>query len=294
MPRRSPAPRPLAAIVFAAVLALLAAACGPGDGGIPGATATAPAGGGPGATPAGPGSGARARIVNLHVPAKGEPGPVDVYLKPFALEGDTPAFSIPYGAIGDFFDPDPDGDSNVFLSVYRPGENGNGNSIMSWTETVAAGDTLTFVLTTGENTDADGNRFGQLQTFDHVIAEGAPAPTAGNALLMVNTVALENVTTDSDDAYMLVSTGGTGCARAVSDTDGGRGLLGRQLDYLLAPGSASISFHRYPSDGSGGDCSESPFLADVPVTLAADERALLLLYAPKVGDYRTLLVPLEP
>lgn len=294
MSRRSPASRPFAAALLSVLLALLTAACGTGDPGIPGGTPTAPTGGGPGATPAGPGSGAQARIVNLHVPAKGEPGPVDVYLKPFALEGDKPAFSVPYGEIGAFFDPDPDGDTNVFLSVYRPGETGNGNSIMSWTETVAKGDTMTFVLSTGENLDADGNRFGQLQTFDHVVTGDVPRPTAGSALLMVNTVALENVTSDMDDYYMLVSAGGSGCANAFYDTDGGRGLLGRQLDYLLPPGSTAISFHRYPSDGSGGDCSETPFLADVPVTLAADERVLLLLYAPKADDYRTLLVPLEP
>lgn len=296
MPHRPGAPRSIVALILSALLVLLVTACGSGDAGTPGVTATAPTGGsGPGATAvAGPGSGAKARIVNLYVPATGAPGPVEVYLKPFALEGDTPAFSVPYGEIGTFFDPDPDGDTNVFLSVYRPGVTGNGNSIMSWTDTVATGDVTTSVLATGPNTDSDGNRFGQTFEFDHGPAGQLAVPSAGLALLVVNAAALENVIPDLGDSYLFVSTG-QGCAPAYYDTADTRSLLGRQLEYQLPPTTTTISIHRYPADESGfADCSNTPLLADVPVAIGAAGPVLLLLYAPNVDEYRTMLVPLEP
>ena len=292
---RSITHRTVTASLVAVILALIVAACGSGNTGLPGeSVAPTTGGGGPGPQDTGrPASGAKARIVNLYVPGKGEPGPVDVYLKPYALEGDTPAFSIPYGEIGAFFDPASDTDGNVFVSVYRQGETGNGTSIMSWTDTVTSGDITTNVLGTGENLDENGDRFGQLWSFDHGPAGQLPSPSAGDALLVANATALENVVPDARDSYLFLSTG-QGCRPAYFDTESSQGLLGRQLEYQLPLATTSLSIYKYPPDTGLPDCGNAPLLADVPIALAADWPVALLIYAPKAGDYRTMLVPLEP
>lgn len=294
--RRRRAQRAIVAPLLTSLVTLILVACGSGGPGVPGATAARATGAAAaGQTEAaGPGSGVKARIVNLYVPAKGEPAPVDVYLKPFALEGDTPALSVPFGQIGAWLDPDPDGDTNVFMSVYRPGETGNGNAVMSWTETVAEGDVMTFLLATGESTDDAGNRLGQLQTFDHGPAGQLPAPSAGNALLVANTLPLENVVPDVRDNYLFLSTG-QGCLAAYDDTADSHGLLGRQLSYEIPSATKTVSIHEYSSETSGfPDCANTALLADVPVTLASGWPVVLVVYAPKADDYRTILVPLEP
>lgn len=290
---------------------VLAVGCSSGGSGSPGAqsSASTPGGAEPNATsgvPAAAGglpdghrsSGAKVRIVNAYAPLNGAPGPLDIYASPWAAEGDTPLLSVPYGTASAFFDPTvSDGAGDMAFSAYWAGTQGNGSELISQSETLKGGEVITFIITTGDSMQDSGRPFGQIQPFfaeasGSTFGQATPAP--GKALLFVDTVGIDNVLSATDGSAWYFGTG-NGCTKAIDDdantlTAAGPGSAGT---YLLEPGAYTGSIYAYGSTFNGlPTCDGSPLVGNVAVQAVADQTTVLLVYAPKDGDIRTLVVPL--
>jgi hypothetical protein len=89
---------------------------------------------------------------------------------------------------------------------------------------------------------------------------------------------------------------GTGCTKAINDdanTLSGVGPGGGST-YQLDPGSYTGSIHAYASDDTTIPTCDNPALVgNLAIKAVADQTAILLVYAPKDGDLRTLLIPLD-
>jgi hypothetical protein len=244
-------------------------------------------------------SGAKVRIVNAYAPLNGDPGPIDVYTAPWAGDGDTPLLSVPYGTVSEYFDPTVSDDAgDMFLSMYWAGTKGNGNELISQTETLKGGEVITFIVATGDSTQDSGRRFGSIQAFFQTAsgeAFGQSTPAPGKALLFVDTNGTENVLTAPDSTAWYFSAG-TGCTKAINDdanTLSGVGPGGGST-YQLDPGSYTGSIHAYASDDTTIPTCDNPALVgNLAIKAVADQTAILLVYAPKDGDLRTLFIPLD-
>jgi hypothetical protein len=244
-------------------------------------------------------SGAKVRIVNAYAPLDGDPGPIDIYAAPWAGDGDTPLLSVPYGTVSAYFDPTVSDDAgDMFLSMYWAGTKGNGNELISQTETLKGGEVITFIVATGDSTQDSGRRFGSIQAFyqtanGETFGQSTPAP--GKALLFVDTNGTENVLTAPDSTAWYFSAG-TGCTKAINDdtnTLSGVGPGGGST-YQLDPGSYTGSIHAYASDDTTIPTCDNPALVgNLAIKAVADQTAILLVYAPKDGDLRTLFIPLD-
>lgn len=243
-------------------------------------------------------SGAKARIVNAYAPLDGAPGPLDIYASPWAAEDDTPLLSVPYGTASAFFDPTvSDNAGDMALSAYWAGTTGNGSELISQSETLKGGEVITFIITTGDSTQDSGRRFGQIQSFFAEASGGTfgqATPEPGKALLVVDTVGIDQVLPATDGSTWYFGTG-NGCTKAIDDdantlTAAGPGSAGT---YQLEPGAYTGSIYAYGSDFNGfPTCDGSPLVGDVGIQAVADQTTVLLVYAPKDGDIRTLVVPL--
>lgn len=238
-------------------------------------------------------SGALVRVFNAYAPLNGEPGPVDLYSRPFALEGATPKLTVPYGTMSELFDPTvSDEAGDMFLSIYWAGTTGNGSELISKTETLKGGEVITFFLTTGPSTQSGGRRFGASQTFFHQPKEdpfaAAGVPTT-KGLLMVDTVGLEEVLAEPSTYRMFFGIG-TGCYKAVKDTESSMQSVGPGTGATFAfdPGRYSGTVYNDPN------CAANPIVQNVPFEIAAGGRSMLFVYAPKENDFRAAVVPLEP
>lgn len=244
-------------------------------------------------------SGAKVRIVNAYTPLDGDPGPIDIYAAPWAAEGDAPLLSVPYGTVSEYFDPTVSDDAgDMFLSAYWPGTQGNGSELISQTETLKGGEVITFIVTTGSSTQDSGRRYGGIQPFFQKASGGTfgqATPAPGKALLLVDTYGLENVLAAPDSATWYLSAG-NGCAKGINDDANsltGAGPGGGGV-YQLDPGSYTGSFHAYARDDSSvPTCDNSALLGNLAIHAVADQTAILLVYAPKDGDLRTLFIPLD-
>ena len=273
------------------------------SGGSPAASTSGAAAGTPGAAgglPAGhrP-SGAKVRIVNAYAPLNGDPGPIDVYAAPWAAEGDKPILSVPYGTVSDYFDPTVSDDAgDMFLSMYWAGTQGNGTELISQTETLKGGEVITFIVATGDSTQDSGRPFGSIQAFFQTASGGTfgqTTPAPGKALLIVDSNGVENVIAKPDSATWFFSAG-TGCTKAINDDANslsGAGPGGGGT-YQLDPGSYTGSIHAYASDDTTIPTCDNPSLVgNLAIKAVADQTAILLVYAPKDGDLRTLFIPLD-
>ena len=244
-------------------------------------------------------SGAKVRIVNAYAPLNGAPGPIDVYAGPWAGDGDTPLLSVPYGTVSDYFDPTVSDDAgDMFLSMYWAGTKGNGNELISQTETLKGGEAITFIVATGDSMQDSGRPFGSIQAFFQKASGGTfgqSTPAPGKALLIVDSNGVENVIAKPDSATWFFSAG-TGCTKAINDdanTLSGAGPGGGGT-YQLDPGSYTGSIHAYAKDDpSIPTCDNAALIGNLAIKAVADQTAILLIYAPKDGDLRTLFIPLD-
>ena len=294
------------------VVGALVAACSGGSSGGGGPAASEDGGGGsnPGATlPAGGdssggavgrASGAKVRIVNAYTPLNGDPGPIDIYAEPWASEGDRPLLSVPYGTVSDWFDPTvADEQGDMFLSAYWAGTTGNGNSLIDQTETLKGGEAITFFVATGSEPQESGRRYGAIQAFYGQAGNGEAlqnTPASGKARLVVTAVGLDNVLANPDAATWYLSLG-NGCTKGVGDDEFTQTALspGAGASYDVDPGANTAAIHAYGMDNTSiPDCSNAAIVGDIPLTLAADRTTALFIFAPKDGDLRTLVVPLQP
>ena len=242
---------------------------------------------------------ALARVVNLFNPVKSDPGPIDVYAAAFVEAGAKPLLSVPYGQVSQPFDPTVvDDQGDVFLSFYSSGVTGNGKELFSDTRiTVKGGENLVFYLVTGILQD-DGTYGGALGTKSASPAGAFGAVEtlpAGKALVDLETGGAAPAIKPTESMSWLVSFGAS-CASGLTGGPEDIAILrpgqgGARLP--VDPGSATLSLHEFDeSAGVAPDCSNKSFL-DIPLTLTAEEYTLVLVYAPKDGDIRTLEVPLS-
>jgi len=271
---------------------------GASGGAEPSITTAVPAAGG--GLPAGNrASGAKVRIVNTYAPLNGDPGPIDIYASPWAAEGDTPLLSVPYGTVSEFFDPTvSDEAGDMFLSAYWAGTTGNGSELVSQGETLKGGEVITFIVTTGSNTQDSGRRFGGIQAFFQQASGGTfgqATPAPGKSLLVVDTNGVDQVMAAPDSSTWFLSTG-KGCTKTIGDdanslTGAGPGSAGT---YQLDSGSYSGSIHAYAKDDTSFPTCDNPALiSNLAIQAVADQTAILLIYGPKDGDFRTLFIPLD-
>ena len=244
-------------------------------------------------------SGAKVRIVNAYAPLNGDPGPIDVYAAPWAGEGDKPLLSVPYGTVSDYFDPTVSDDAgDMFLSMYWAGTKGNGSELVSQTETLKGSEVITFIVATGDSAQDSGRRFGSIQAFFQKASGGTfgqSTPAPGKALLIVDTTGVENVIAKPDSTTWFFSAG-TGCTKGINDdanslTGAGPGSAGT---YQLDPGSYTGSIHAYAKDDpSIPTCDTAALIDQLAFKAVADQTAILLIYALKDGDLRTVFIPLD-
>jgi hypothetical protein len=241
-------------------------------------------------------SGAKVQIVNAYAPLNEEPGTIDIYAEPWASKGDKPLLSVPYGQVSKWFDPTvADADGNAFLSVYWSGTVGDGNALISKTETLKGGELITYFVTTGSETQESGRRYAGMQPFfadEDLVPFGVDVATEGKAFLVVDSVGIDEVIENPDDWIYNFSLG-DGCAKAIGDdefslTGVGPGTSGT---YLLDPGSYTGSIHARAFDNFDvPTCDGEPILGDLDFDLEADQKAALFIYAPRDGEFRSKFV----
>jgi hypothetical protein len=233
-------------------------------------------------------SGALVRVVNLYNPLHGEPGPLDLHPRPWASEGNQPLGSVTYGTVSELFDPLVHNDQgHMYVSMYQEGTTGNGNEIMTATATLTGGEVITYLVASSYNTHSSGRRNGAMRTYHHRDRNMRPI-TAGRGLVQLETFGLDEVI-DRTSVVLYLSTG-SGCLPAVGDTQRSYTRLrpGSTVGYELPPGRHTATIHTAEA------CAGPTFTSPVPITVEEGGRSLLILYAPRDGDFRSLFVPLTP
>lgn len=242
-------------------------------------------------------SGARVRVANLFNPITGDPGPIDVYAAPWVEAGAKPLLSVPYGEVSPAFDPTVSDDAgDMALSFYAAGVTGNGNELMSQTETLKGGENIVFYLATGD-LQASGKYGGALGTQFAVstVDFGGPTLAPGTALLTVSAIGLDKILKNPDKTSWIVSLG-HGCAPGINGDANNISIIDpgtTGAEYPLDAGQTTVSFHPY--DGTSGnvpDCANASAL-DAQVQAAAGQKVLLVLYAPKDGQLKALVIPVS-
>lgn len=250
---------------------------------------------------AGRASGAKVRVFNAYVPLDGStPGPIEIYSHAWATAADEPLISVPYGTLSEFFDPgvyDERGDT--FIAVYWAGTSGDENSLISKSETLKTGDVITYLVTPSSNKQNSGRRYATLQSFAHGEVElpfGADTPTAGKAILVVDSVGVEAVLSEPNRSSFYFSLG-DGCAKAAGDSEFFLTAVGPATSgtYVLDPGAYNASIHEQlqSDEGDAPNCDGDPIAGDIALDLSADQAALLFLYAPEDRDFKTAFIPLD-
>ena len=288
-----------------AIVAMLAIACGGGaavtnapgatsDGGGGNAT-TAPGGGGGGGGGGQP-TGAKVRIFNAWTPDGATTGSVDVYADSLVGSDSKPVITVPYGTLTDFFDPGTfDSAGDVTLTFLPAGVKDQAKVLMNQNETLKSGDVLTIYLGTGSKRD-DGTYGSFDQVYFHQVLDGGGAntPPPGKALLIVTSSGLDGIMTSQADKTWDVGVG-NGCEAGLGNGPGitttvSPGATGAEYD--LQPGSYTVGIYASASD-QAGTCTGEP-IAQAKLDAKANERAVFILYAPKDGALKSLMIPLEP
>jgi hypothetical protein len=234
-------------------------------------------------------SGALVRVVNLYNPLNSDPGPLDLHPRPWASEGRQPRWSVPYGTVSEFFDPLVHNDQgHMYLSMYWEGTTGNGDEIITATATLTGGEVNTYIVATGSNTQRSGRLYGALRTYHHHRDRNVRPISAGRGLVQLDTFGLDKVMDDTD-VTLYISTG-SGCVPAVGDTERSYARLrpGFAVGYELPPGRHTATIH------TDAACAGPVVTRRVPITVEEGGRSLLILYAPRDGEVRSLFVPLTP
>ena len=236
-------------------------------------------------------TGAKMRVVNFFVPDSGTPG--DVVVLPGPLGFDVkPVTTVPFGSASSYFEP-PGQEKNVAFRLFPKDQVDEENLLISLTQTMVAGDQLTFVLSKGKN--LSGETTGSVQTFAEqagegsIHTEGAKQPPAGKAWLIGNAAALQEVVS-KDDNVLLYGEPGKGCLRDVNSIAGGgtAGVGGTQsLTYELGPGTLQLAAYAFKDL----ECSTTPVIPPVPVTLSAGQRVYAFAYGTSASDRKLLVVP---
>jgi hypothetical protein len=240
-------------------------------------------------------SGAKVRVANLYNPITSDPGPIDIYAAPWVDAGAKPLLSVPYGQVSPAFDPTVSDDAgDMFLSIYASGVTGNGNELMSQTETLKGGENIVFYLGTGDLQDS-GKYGGALGTEFGVSSGdvGNPTMAPGTALLTISAIGLDKIVKNPDTTSWIVSLG-HGCAPGINGDANDISIIDpgtTGADYPLVAGQTTISFHPYDkSSGNLPDCTNASVL-DAQVQATAGQKLVLVLYAPKDGQLKALVIP---
>lgn len=292
------------------VLGITLAACGGGGssapvGASPGdqaaatdapADTTAPDDGGQGATAGGKPSGAKVRIFNAYTDPVGTKNALDVYPLPFASDGDKPMLTVGYGELSPVFDPTVSDDAgNMFLSAYVAGETGNGNEVMSVTETLKGTEVITYFVARGSGEMGNG-RAGSITfpAFDSSAAGSTSAsPAAGKGRVEIDAIGLDNVFT-TDPSWFAGF--GDGCALSPDNSDQpsaatAPGETGATYD--LEPGTYALSLYAYTGEGDFPTCTGKADFEGPQVTVEAGKKVVVLLYASTPGELKAVAVPLS-
>jgi hypothetical protein len=294
-------PSPNSRLRFRLLVAALSCAAIAGCSAAPSGATPPP--GGPGATDAtvpvvvpdgNKPSGAKVRVANLFNPITGDPGPIDVYADAWADSGSKPLISVPYGEVSPAFDPTVADDAgDMFLSFYQSGVTGNGNELISQTETLKGGEDIVFYLATGSLQDS-GRYGGALGTAFAVstVDFGGPTLAPGKALLTVSAVGLDKIL-KNPDALSWIASFGQGCAPGIDGDPNNIAIIDpgtTGAEYALDPGQATVSFHPYDTtSGNVPGCTNASDL-NVPLQATAGAKLLLILYAPKDGELKALVI----
>ena len=283
-----------------AVGALVAACGGPtGNNGQSAGTGTAGPGsptdaGGDGGG-RGRASGAKVRIVNVYNGGS-TAASIDVYAAPWVLSGATPLLSVPYGTASEFFDPTvSDEQGNMFLSFYRHGETGNGTEVMSQSETLKGGEVITYVLMSDAEMRDDGTPKLYFQALFHGSSGDVltATPKPGDGVILVNMHGLEPAVAKPVDGGSWFLSTGKGCTKAIGNDEFTLDAAwpGDGTRYEVAPGDYSLSFHPSPV-GDFPDCSTTPRLAGVKVSVVGGATTLVIAYAPSATELKTMVLSL--
>lgn len=232
-------------------------------------------------------SGARIRVVNAYNPLNGDPGAIELYANPFSLPGQHPLVLVPFGMASSLFDPTVDDEGNMFISMYGAGTTGNGNAVMTTTQTLKGGEVITYLLSSASDTHVSGRRNGLLRAHHHD-TRGAPVPP-GKGHVVVDTLGIQNNPTQPVASRLSLQTG-VKCLRSPNDSETTKNPLvaGGQMTYELDPGDYTASLHE------GDDCIGKALVPSASFRVEAGTRSLLFLHAAGSAGFRTIHVPLTP
>jgi hypothetical protein len=289
-------------LVGIAMVGMLVAACGGTPIGSEGDRTTGPdggeptlAGGGGGGGGGGRPSSAKVRIVNVYNAGAGRPDTIDVYAEPWVEAGARPLTTVAYGTATDFFDPTvADEQGDMFLTFYRHGETGNGNQLITQTETLTGSEVITFVLSSSAELAADGSPKLLLQALFHGSTSGFfdPTPAPGEGVLLVNMHGIDGIVQPPEGTTWYLSTG-QGCTKALGNDEYTLSAAGPGdgAQYPFDPGGVTVSLHPSAPDAFP-DCSTPPLISGVTASIAAGQTTLVVVFAPTPTEVRSMVLSL--
>jgi hypothetical protein len=291
-------------------IALTLAACGGGSTATsgPASTAAGATGAAPDATvdpgTAAPGgnsgfdgqpSGAKVRVFNAYTDPVGTGVGLDLYPVSFITDATTPLLSVPYGKLSPVFDPLKSDDAgNSFLTGYASGEFGNGNEVMSLTNTLKGTEVILYLVARGTGEMGNGRAGAISEAVYDPTAGGSSRtpPPAGKGRVLISATGLDQVITD--DVSWSVSFG-DGCTLGPDDTQYASQLMSPGTSgalYELKAGTYTMSLHTYVSGGEIPTCTDKSVF-DVQVPVEDGKVVQVFLWATTPDHLQAAVIPLS-
>jgi hypothetical protein len=240
-------------------------------------------------------SGTKVRVFNAYMDPVGTGVGLDLYPVPYITEATKPLLSVPFGTLSPVFDPLKSDDAgNSFLVGYATGEFGNGNEVMSLSNTLKGNEVILYLVARGTGQMGNGRAGALSETIYDPTAGGSSStpPPAGKGRVLISASGLDQ--TFSKDLAWSVSFG-DGCTLGPDDTQYASQLVSPGTSgsvYELKPSTYTMSLHTYTSGGDIPTCKDKPVF-EVQVPVVDGKVVEVFLWATKKDALQAAVIPLS-
>jgi hypothetical protein len=242
-------------------------------------------------------AGVKIRLVNLYLPAEGEPEQVDVYsgLAIGDVQGE-PIHTLELGEVTEYFEPPastPDGEEAA-LAFFPEGKRAVDDKLIQFTQTMKQGDQWTVVL--NRALTSDGTPSMGFQNLNDVTAGdpgqmNVPGPPAGKGQIIGYANALTDVLGQDDNSFNY-GIPGKGCLEGPEEANLDVNVGGTAaVPFDLEPGTVQVAAY----DAVDVECSGKPELEPVEVEVVEGKRTYVMVFtrSEDPADREFLVVPTE-